>query len=190
MELYEIIEYTPELKPCFVEFNSRWILDNFGFLEEDDHEVFDRLEDHIAGGAMVFFALKDGMVAACCMIRPLPGEPDNTWEFCKLGASSSIPHPGVGKQLLRHAVEYAGARGAGRIYIISNRKLKPALHIYESFGFSEIPVENNHYVRGDIAMEYRIPKSPGNPFPVKIRKKKDRFRGFFAESAQQNRIFP
>lgn len=36
------------------------------------------------------------------------------------------------------------------------RKLKPALHIYEKYGFKEIKLENYEYIRGDIAFEYKV----------------------------------
>ena len=33
---------------------------------------------------------------------------------------------------------------------------KPALHIYEKYGFKEIKLENYEYIRGDIAFEYKV----------------------------------
>ena len=43
--------------------------------------------------------------------------------------------------------------GAGRLFIISNSKLAPALHIYEKFGFKEIKLDDYEYERGDIAFK-------------------------------------
>lgn len=43
---------------------------------------------------------------------------------------------------------------AKRLFILSNSKLKPALHIYEKNGFNEIKLDDYEYVRGDIAFEY------------------------------------
>lgn len=45
--------------------------------------------------------------------------------------------------------------GAKRLFILSNSKLKPALHIYRKYGFKEIKLDNYEYVRGDIAFEYK-----------------------------------
>ena len=53
------------------------------------------------------------------------------------------------------AMKWALEHGAERIFIISNSKLKPALHIYEKYGFREIKLDDYEYVRGDIAFEYR-----------------------------------
>lgn len=51
-------------------------------------------------------------------------------------------------------MKWAPDYGAKRLFIISNIKLKPALHIYEQNGFKEINLDNYEYMRGDIAFEY------------------------------------
>lgn len=79
---------------------------------------------------------------------------DNTWEICKLGSNNNVPHKGAGNLVFKASMEWALGHGAGRLFIISNSKLKPALHIYEKNGFKEIKLDNYEYVRGDIAFEY------------------------------------
>lgn len=37
----EIIEYDPKFKSDFIKFNTDWIVDNFGFLEDEDTENFE-----------------------------------------------------------------------------------------------------------------------------------------------------
>lgn len=51
-------------------------------------------------------------------------------------------------------MKWALEHGAERLFILSNSRLKPALHIYEKYGFKEIKLENYEDVRGDIAFEY------------------------------------
>jgi GNAT superfamily N-acetyltransferase len=36
------------------------------------------------------------------------------------------------------AMNWAINHGAGRLFLISNSKLSPALHIYEKYGFTEV----------------------------------------------------
>lgn len=67
------------------------------------------------------------------MAKPMDGD---TWEIGKLGSDPNISH-----------------KGAGRLFIISNSKLVPALHIYEKYGFKEIKLDDYEYERGDIAFE-------------------------------------
>jgi ribosomal protein S18 acetylase RimI-like enzyme len=51
-------------------------------------------------------------------------------------------------------MDWALEHGAARLFLISNSKLKPALHIYEKYGFHEVKLDDYEYVRGDIAFEY------------------------------------
>ncbi|WP_297567269.1 hypothetical protein [uncultured Faecalibaculum sp.] len=51
-------------------------------------------------------------------------------------------------------MNWALEHGARRLLIYSNRKLKPALHIYEKYGFKEIPTDGAPYNRADIALEF------------------------------------
>jgi len=51
------------------------------------------------------------------------------------------------------AVQWAIDHAAKRLFIISNSKLKPAIHIYEKFGFKEITLDHYEYERGNIAFE-------------------------------------
>ena len=92
-----------------------WIVSNFGFLEEHDKETFEKIDEEIKAGAMIFFAVENDVALATCMAMPMQG---TTWELCKLGSNKNV-----------------------RLFILSNSKLKPALHIYEKYGFQEIELE-------------------------------------------------
>lgn len=146
----EIIEYQPEYKQDFIDFNTAWIVDNFGFLEKEDMETFDRIDEELAVGAMIYFAVEDGVALATCMAKPMKG---GTWEICKLGSNKFRPHPGCGSAVFQAAMQWAIDHGAKKLFILSNSKLKPAIHIYEKNGFHEIKLDDYEYVRGDIAFE-------------------------------------
>ena len=78
---------------------------------------------------------------------------DSTWEICKLGSNKNVEHKGSGSAVFGAAVQWAIKHGAKRLFIVSNSKLKPAIHIYKKFGFKEISLDNYEYIRGDIAFE-------------------------------------
>ena len=50
------------------------------------------------------------------------------------------------------AMNWAIRHGAGRLFLISNSKLSPALHI-EKYGFIEVKLADYEYERGYIAFE-------------------------------------
>lgn len=149
----ETVEYDPKYRDAFVRFNTDWITDNFGQLEAEDIETFEKIDEELRGGAMIYFAVEDGAPLATCMAKPMGGD---TWEICKLASDKRRPHKGCGSAVFGAAVDWATAHGAKRLFLLSNSSLKPALHIYEKFGFREIKLEDYEYIRGDIAFERMV----------------------------------
>ncbi len=149
-----IIPYQEQYKEDFIQLNIDWIEENFGCLEKEDLETFQRIEESLEHGAMIFFAVEHGSVLATCMAKPM--EEDGTWELCKLGSNKHLPHKGAGSAVFEASMHWAIQHNAKKLFILSNSKLKAALHIYEKYGFREIKLEDYEYVRGDIAFEYMV----------------------------------
>ena len=149
----EIIEYDAKYKDDFIRFNKDWILNNFGVLEKEDIETFDTIDEELAEGGMIYFAVEGSVVLAACMTKPMEND---TWEICKLCSNKTRPHKGCGTAVFCAATQWAVDHGAKRLFILSNSKLKAAVHIYEKCGFKEIKLDNYEYVRGDIAFERLI----------------------------------
>ncbi|MCM1253452.1 MAG: GNAT family N-acetyltransferase [Clostridium sp.] len=149
----ELVQFEEKYRQAFIDFNTDWIVSNFGFLEEHDKETFQKIDEELKSGAMIFFAVENEIPLACCMSMPMEG---GTWEICKLGSNKNISHKGAGNLVFKAAMDWALEHGAKRLFILSNSRLKPALHIYEKYGFKEIKLDNYEYVRGDIAYEYIV----------------------------------
>lgn len=149
----KIVEYTPRYKDAFIRFNTDWIIDNFGFLEPEDLETFEKIDEELAAGSMIYFAVEGDVPLATCMAKPMDG---HTWEICKLGSDKHREHKGCGSAVFAAAVQWAIDHEAEKLFVLSNSKLKPAIHIYKKFGFEEIKLDDYEYVRGDIAFERRI----------------------------------
>ena len=147
----KIIEFEEKYRKDFIDFNTDWIVSNFGFLEEQDKETFEKIDEEMKAGAMIFFAVENDTALVTCMARPME---EATWEICKLGSNKELPHKGAGSAVFEAAMNWALEHGAEKLFIVSNRRLKPALHIYRKYGFKEIKLENFEYIRGDIAFEY------------------------------------
>lgn len=146
----ELIEYDSKYKEDFIQFNKDWIVDNFGFLEDEDIKTFEKVDKELANGAMIYFAIEDDTALACCMAKPME---NGNWEICKLASNKNRPHKGCGSAVFKAAVQWAIDHGAKRLFILSNSRLKAAIHIYEKFGFNEIKLDDYEYVRGNIAFE-------------------------------------
>lgn len=146
----EIIQYDSRYLHDFIALNTAWIEDLFGHLEKEDIETFQNIEKEILNGAMIYFALENSEVMAACMVR---NTEDKTWEICKLAADDKFKGRGAGNAVFEQCMKYAIERGAGKLFILSNSRLKTALHIYRRHGFKEIKLEDYEYERGDIAFE-------------------------------------
>lgn len=146
----EIVEYQEKYKDAFIRFNTDWIVDNFGKLEKEDIDTFEKIDEELQSGAMIFFAVDGDIPLATCMAKPMDCK---TWEICKLASDKHREHKGCGSAVFKAAMQWAIKHGAERLFLISNRRLKPAIHIYEKFGFQEIFLNDYEYIRGDIAFE-------------------------------------
>ncbi|MCD8147800.1 MAG: GNAT family N-acetyltransferase [Clostridiales bacterium] len=149
----KIIPFEERYQQAFIDFNTDWIVSNFGFLEEPDRELFANLDKELDRGAMIFFVVEGDTPLATCMATPMEG---TTWEICKLGSNKAVPHKGAGTAVFEAAMHWALDHGAKRLFMLSNRRLKIALHIYEKHGFREVKLPDYEYERGDIAFEYIV----------------------------------
>ena len=67
----KVIPFEEKYRQDFIDFNTDWIISNFGFLEEHDKETFEKIDDEIRSGAMIFFAVENDVALATCMTVPL-----------------------------------------------------------------------------------------------------------------------
>lgn len=97
----KIIEYEPKYKDAFIQFNTDWIVDNFGFLEKEDLDTFKTINQELERGAMIYFAVEDDIPLATCMTKPMDRD---TWEICKLGSNKHKAHKGYGSAVFNASV--------------------------------------------------------------------------------------
>ncbi|RYJ37679.1 N-acetyltransferase GCN5 [Flavobacterium anhuiense] len=73
-----------------------------------------------------------------------------------MAVSPKAQGKGVGLLLAQSAIKWAADKGASKIYLESNTKLKPAIKLYEKLGFKEITGISSSYDRVDIQMLLNI----------------------------------
>lgn len=146
----EIVQYDNRYAKDFIALNTAWIVDLFGRLKKEDIETFQNIDKEISDGGMIYVATENDEVMATCMVRDTGG---GTWEICKLAANEKLKGKGAGNAVFEQCMRYAIGRGAKKLFILSNSRLKAALHIYRKHGFQEIKLNDYEYERGDIAFE-------------------------------------
>lgn len=146
-----IIDYTPNYAKDFAAINLQW-LEAYFYVEEYDKEVLHNPEKYILGpGGHILFAMLDGkpIGTVALIVRE-----EGTFELSKMGVLEEYRGLKVGILLMEAALSYAKQQKKRRVMLDSNRKLKPALKLYEKVGFKEIPVDpTTPYERCNIRME-------------------------------------
>jgi DNA-binding MarR family transcriptional regulator len=154
-----ILEYDDSLAPDFYAINAAWIEAMFA-MEDSDREVLLAPREKIIapGGAILFAAVPGlGVVGTCALRRTGDGQ----FELTKMGVLEAARGRKIGDFLLAAAIERARAIGAETLYLLTNARCAPAIHLYEKAGFVHDPWVKEtfgaRYQRCDVAMLYRAP---------------------------------
>ena len=145
----QIVEYVPSYAPDFRRLNQEWI-EKYFVMEEPDFISLNNPEEYIIKpGGHIFFAVENGEVLGTVALI----KEHNGFELAKMAVTPSAQGRGLGRLLGEAAIAKARELGAGYVVLISNRKLTPAITLYEKLGFKEVAIDqNNPYLRGDIKM--------------------------------------
>ncbi|WP_343588503.1 GNAT family N-acetyltransferase [Flavobacterium sp.] len=150
-EQVEIATYNPKYKKDFKDLNIEWI-SNYFVVEPNDVKALDHAEDYIINkGGEIFAAVLNEEVLGVCALIKSEGK-DYDYELAKMAVSPRAQGKGVGLLLAESAIKWAKEKGASKIYLESNTKLKPAIKLYEKLGFKEVTGLSSAYDRVDIQM--------------------------------------
>jgi len=138
---------------AFRQLNEEWISLLFT-LEDADRALLNDPAGRIqgAGGAVLMARLGRERVG-CVALVPTG---DGVFELSKMAVSPALRNRGVGRSLIRAAIDTARALGAASLFLGSSTKLHNAVHLYESVGFTHVPAERigpMPYERADVFME-------------------------------------
>jgi ribosomal protein S18 acetylase RimI-like enzyme len=151
MNTISIIPFEEKYANDFYELNVEW-LQAFFYVEPHDEEVLSQAKKYIIDqGGYIFFAKQNDQIVGTVALMKME---ETIFELSKMAVSPKLRGQKIGQQLLQHCLDFSKAQKFEKLVLYSNRKLHNALHIYEKYGFVEIPIEpNNPYDRGDIKME-------------------------------------
>jgi DNA-binding MarR family transcriptional regulator len=151
-------DFTDNLAEAFYAINAEWIEEMFA-LEANDIDLMSNPRERIVDkGGEILFAEVDGLgVVGTCAIMQAK---DGWFELTKMGVSKSARGRKVGEFLLAKAIERARAMGAAdRLYLLTNTRCAPAIHLYEKLGFEHdaevMTLFGARYERCDVAMRFR-----------------------------------
>lgn len=134
----EIVDFQPRLARDFAELNLEWLEKSFTLMEFDHNVFADPKKYIIDKGGDIFFALLDGKAVGTAALYP---ESDDSFELCKMSVDPRHRGLGIGRKMVEEGIRRAQALGAKRVTLLTNsHKLAPAIRLYRSMGFQEIPM--------------------------------------------------
>jgi GNAT superfamily N-acetyltransferase len=152
----EIIPFQPRYRDDFKRLNVEWLEKHFQ-VEPLDEEVLSDPEGNILapGGFILLARLGEEIVGTCALLAAGEGR----FELAKMAVTERHQGLRIGRRLLAAAIERFRETGARELFLESNRKLTPALTLYESMGFHHAPRPEgpSHYQRSNVYMVYREP---------------------------------
>ncbi|MEO9511508.1 MAG: GNAT family N-acetyltransferase [Flavobacteriaceae bacterium] len=151
----KIVAYHKDHQKAFKSLNEEWILEYFK-IEELDRVALNNPQKYILdkGGYIAVALLNDEAVGVCALMYS--AYPGFDYELAKMGVAPKVQGKGIGKLLASHIIEKAKSLGAKKIFLESNRVLKPAIALYEKLGFIEIVGASSPYERSNIQMELKL----------------------------------
>ncbi|NVK55468.1 MAG: GNAT family N-acetyltransferase [Alteromonadaceae bacterium] len=154
MQALQFVPYQHQYKNDFTRLNEAWIKKYFK-LEPEDSKALDNPEGYIVekGGYIAFAQLDQDVVGTCALIPMTSKTGLVEMELAKMAVTENVQGLGVGFLLAQHMVDVAKQKGVDRLYLESNTKLAPAIHLYKKLGFKQIMGDPSPYQRANIQME-------------------------------------
>lgn len=151
-----IVPFSAEHAAAFRDLNLAWIEEHFAVEERDARDLGDPATHILAPGGYIFMAeLNGASVGTVALIR----EDVGVFELAKMTVADSTRGLGVGRALGEAAIAHARAIGARKIELLTNSALVPAITLYHSLGFVDVPLGHSEFKRADVHMVLRLRQS-------------------------------
>jgi len=151
--------FRPEWAPHFDRINTEW-LERWFAVEPVDRAMLSDPKTHVIdhGGAILFAALDGEIIGTCALLK----ESEGVYELSKMAVETGFRGLGAGRKLVEAAIAEYERLGGTMLFLESNRRLAPALTLYESVGFVHQPAPRpgSHYQRADVYMLFDASRKP------------------------------
>ena len=148
-----IVSFDEEYSSIFYELNKLWIEESWLLEKSDKFDLLNPKESIIDKGGEIFFALiDDNVVGTVAMIRSA----DRIYELAKMTVDINYRGNGVANKLMDQCLDYAINNNAQQIYLITNDTLVIARNLYDKYGFKEVKLDSDKYLRGNVKMALNL----------------------------------
>ena len=148
-----IVSFDEEYSSIFYELNKLWIEESWLLEESDKFDLLNPKESIIDKGGEIFFALiNDNVIGTVAMIHSA----DRIYELAKMTVDINYRGNGVANKLMDQCLNYAMNNNAQQIYLITNDTLVIARNLYDKYGFKEVKLDSDKYLRGNVKMALNL----------------------------------
>jgi ribosomal protein S18 acetylase RimI-like enzyme/DNA-binding HxlR family transcriptional regulator len=134
----EIVDFSPEDKDAFRKLNEEWLKKYFEVEEADKRLLLHPQKEVIEGGGAVLFARLGGKIVGTTALLKLN---DETYEIAKMAVTPQAQGKQVGRRLTEEAISRARGKGAKKIVLHTDNRLRAAVALYRRLGFRAAPDE-------------------------------------------------
>jgi putative acetyltransferase len=157
-EKQEIVlrEFRAGDEDAFRRLNEEWITRFFKLEPKDLQALGDPQHSVLDMGGRILFAFRADEALGCCALLL---RENGVYEVGKMAVTEAAQGHGVGRRVMEFAIGLARELGAKGLYLETNHALTPAIRLYRSVGFADVPAERvvpSPYERADVFMEMAL----------------------------------
>lgn len=148
-----VITWNADYQQAWYDLCYTW-LDQYDLIEEEDLRIMrDPKTAILAPGGEIFLAVEDGVLLGTLSLIP---DGETAYELAKMGVAPAHRRRGVADALMAQAHQWAHARGAKKLVLFTNRKLKAAQRLYDKWCFAEVYAPDDKFLLSDKQMEKHL----------------------------------
>ena len=150
-----IVPFHKKYSSTFYHLNKIWIEEYFLLEESDKFDLLDPEKSIINKGGEIFFVLIENKPIATAAMIPIKSD---TYELAKMTVDAKYRGNGIANKLMNKCILFAEEKEAKEIILITNDTLVIARNLYDKYGFKEVPLDSDKYLRGNVKMTLNLVK--------------------------------
>ncbi len=155
MHNLRIVPFHKKYSSTFYHLNKIWIEEFFLLEESDKFDLLDPEKSIINKGGEIFFVLIENKPIATAAMIPIKSD---TYELAKMTVDTQYRGNGIANKLMDKCILFAEEKEAKEIILITNDTLVIARNLYDKYGFKEVPLDSDKYLRGNVKMTLNLVK--------------------------------
>ena len=148
-----IIPFHKRYSSTFYHLNKIWIEESFSLEESDKFDLLHPEKSIINKGGEIFFVLIENKPIATVAMIPIKSD---TYELAKMTVDTQYRGNGIANKLMDKCILFAKEKKVKEIILITNDTLVIARNLYDKYGFKEVPLDSDKYLRGNVKMTLNL----------------------------------